>query len=111
MTPEGKVKAEVKKLLKLYAAWSFMPVSAGYGAHGIPDIIACYRGVFIAIECKAPGKRTNVTPLQIRQLTGISEAGGLALIVADPSDLEALETVLLHIKERGEDAKRNQNSE
>jgi len=90
-TPEGKVKAKVKALLKQYGAWSFMPVSGGMGAHGIPDVIACHKGKFIGIECKAPGKRKNVTALQKMQLQGIRNADGKTMVVADPVDFEILE--------------------
>lgn len=83
MTPEGKVKKQVKDYLKSIGAWYYMPVSNGMGRVGCPDILACYKGVFIAIETKAPGKRKNVTPNQQRELDDIISANGLALVVDD----------------------------
>lgn len=78
-TPEKKVKKKVIEILKSYGAYYAMPVASGFGNAGVPDILACYRGRFIAIECKA-GKGT-ATKLQLSNLHQISKAGGIALIV------------------------------
>lgn len=89
MTPEGKVKQAVVKILKQYNAWYFFPVSTGYGRAGIPDIIACWKGKFMAIECKAQDNLTP-TPLQEIQLKQIEDAGGVTWVVT-PSVLPELE--------------------
>lgn len=88
MTPEGRVKAAVKKWLTEHGAWFYMPVSNGMGRHGIPDFICCYQGRFLGIETKAPGKRREATPNQIRELTGIKATGGVALLIDDVEQLE-----------------------
>lgn len=90
LTPEGKVKDGIKKFLKERGAWYFMPVSNGMGQMGIPDIICCYKGVFVAIEAKAPGKRNNVTANQVRVMTQIQVAQGYAWVVDDIRDLPVL---------------------
>ena len=83
MTPEGKVKKEIKDFLDSLGqdCWYFMPQMMGYGRKGIPDIIGCLRGVFFSIEVKAPGKLGNVTPWQVKELTSIHLAKGITLIV------------------------------
>jgi Holliday junction resolvase len=78
-TPEGKVKAEVRKLLVEFGIYYFMPAANGFGRAGIPDIICCFGGRFIAIECKA-GKGVT-TALQERELAAIRTAGGMAMVV------------------------------
>lgn len=83
MTPEGKVKKAVKEYLKSIGAWYYMPVSNGMGRVGCPDILVCYKGLFMAFETKAPGKIKNVTPNQEREITDITRANGLALVVDD----------------------------
>lgn len=81
-TPEGRVKAQIKGFLKtLTDCWFYMPVQNGMGTVGIPDIIACIRGVFVAIEVKAPGKLGNVTPNQANVLNAVLAAGGVAMVV------------------------------
>jgi len=56
MTPEGKVKEKIKRLLKHHGAWYYLPVSMGMGQHGIPDFICCYHGNMFGIEAKAEGR-------------------------------------------------------
>ena len=79
MTPEAKVKKKVVALLKQHNAYFFYPVTGGYGRSGVPDIIACYNGRFIGIECKA-GKN-KPTPLQEKNLKEIQASGGISLVV------------------------------
>jgi Holliday junction resolvase len=79
MTPEAKVKLAVKKILDELGIYHFSPFQAGMGRSGIPDIIGCHKGRFIAIECKA-GKNTT-TALQRRELNAITAAGGFAAVV------------------------------
>ena len=78
-TPEKKVKDKVTSFLKNIGAYYFYPVSGGYGRSGVPDVIACHDGRFIAIECKA-GKN-KPTPLQEKNLSDIQAAGGVALVI------------------------------
>lgn len=80
-TPESKVKAKVKALLEQYGAWYFMPAQNGYGRAGIPDVIVCYKGMFLAIECKAGYNKT--TALQEREIMNIHKAGGAAMVVRE----------------------------
>jgi hypothetical protein len=88
-TPEGKVKDACKKYLKSIGAWFFMPVSNGMGQVGIPDIICCYKGMFLAVETKAPGKRANTTPNQDRVIEAIQKADGWAIVVDNVDQLHA----------------------
>lgn len=100
MTPEGRVKDAIKKMLKAAGWYWFMPVSNGLGKHGIPDIIACKPtvitpdmvgqrvGLFVGIECKAPGKLGTVTPLQERELKAIEAAGGISILADNASYVE-----------------------
>ena len=79
MTPEAKVKKHVKEILDSMGVYYFMPAMGNFGRAGIPDIIGCYNGRFIAIECKAGKGKT--TALQDRELARISNADGLAYVV------------------------------
>lgn len=90
-TPEGKVKAAVKKLLAARSAYMFSPMTHGFGASGVPDIVACYRGVFVGIECKAGGRKP--TMLQVRNIEQIVLAGGIALVINE-NNLNALSEAL-----------------
>lgn len=88
MTPEGKVKAAVKKELKARGIFFFLPVSNGMGQVGIPDFICCCQGMFLAIETKAPGKRGNTTANQDRVIKEIIGADGIAIVIDDVAQLQ-----------------------
>jgi Holliday junction resolvase len=77
-TPEGKVKDSVTKILREEGVYYFFPATHGYGRSGVPDIIACVNGNFLAIECKAGAKKP--TALQVREIESIRAAGGVAMV-------------------------------
>jgi len=81
MTPERRVKTQVRKVLDKLGAYYVMPVTGGYGNSGAPDFLVCLQGRFIGIECKA-GKNTT-TPLQEKNLRQVERSGGIALVVND----------------------------
>jgi Holliday junction resolvase len=78
-TPESAVKAKVVKQLRELGAYFFYPVTSGYGASGVPDIVGCYKGRFFGIECKAKGNKP--TELQRINLNKIEGVGGIALVI------------------------------
>lgn len=90
-TPEGKVKKQAKIILDKMGCYYFFPATGGYGASGVPDIVACYKGRFIGIECKAG--RNTATALQAHNLDLIHKHGGVALIVRE-KDVQLLEQMI-----------------
>ena len=92
-TPEKKVKRKIVDILKQYGMYYFYPVTGGYGASGVPDIVACYNGRFIGIEVKADLKKNKPTALQQRNLSEIAQHGGVALVI-DAYNLDYLKEVL-----------------
>ena len=91
MTPEAKVKARLKDILKELGCYSFSPIGGAYSSRGVPDIIGCLHGIFFGIEAKAGKGKT--TALQDRELQRIREAGGIALVVNE-ENLNSLKTTL-----------------
>lgn len=99
MTPEAKVKAQVRKILDDAGAYHFNPFGGGYGRAGIPDIIACVNGFFLAIECKAGNGKT--TALQDRELENIRAAGGVTMVVYNnDEDMVKLNNVIWLLQQR-----------
>lgn len=88
MTPEGKVKAKIKALLKKYGVYYHMPVQNGMGAPTL-DFICCVNSAYLAIEAKAPGKKP--TARQENTMQEIRKAKGFALVVSDETSLARLE--------------------
>ena len=97
MTPEAKVKAKVKKLLDELRIYYFFPATHGYGRSGVPDIIGCFMGLFVAIECKA-GKG-QLTVLQEREIERIIEAGGFTFVAREDNIDELKEKLTCLIQE------------
>ena len=90
-TPESKVKAKVVKLLKQYGAYYFFPATHGFGRSGVPDVVCCVKGRFLAIECKAGANKP--TPLQEREINAIRTARGIAM-VANEGNINMVELIL-----------------
>ena len=99
MTPEAKTKQRVRKILDDASVYHFNPFGGGYGRAGIPDIIACVNGFFLAIECKAGKGKT--TALQDRELEDIRAAGGIPMVVYDDiEDITRLADTIWLLKQR-----------
>ena len=90
-TPEKLVKNKVVAQLKALGAYYFYPVTGGYGASGVPDIIVCYKGRFFGLECKANGNKP--TALQRLNIDKINDAGGIALVI-DEHNMNEVKTIL-----------------
>jgi hypothetical protein len=94
VTPERKVKNQCVEMLKEHEAYYFFPAANGLGRAGIPDIIVCLHGYFLAIECKAGKGKT--TALQDRELQRIRNAGGVALVINE-HNMDELKNVLIGV--------------
>ncbi len=97
-TPEAKVKAKIKVLLKIYDVYYAMPIGTGYGNSGVPDFLCCVRGRFLAIEAKAGKGKT--TALQDKNIKQIIASGGLAIVVNE-DNMQELELLLKHVLRGG----------
>ena len=67
-----------------------------YGTAGIPDIIVCHRGHFIALEAKV-GKN-QPTKLQAVTIEQIRKAGGTAAVVRSVDDVRKIITEMEETK-------------
>jgi hypothetical protein len=104
-TPEGKVKDDLKRLLESYGifpaskagnfqeplcfGWYYMPVGSNFTpVKGIPDFIGNYKGMFWAVETKAPGKKP--TGFQKLQIEAINMSGSPCFVIdGDFTEFEA----------------------
>lgn len=86
----------LKKLRKrglFYKIWG-----GGFQQAGIPDIIGCYKGIFLGIELKTDvGK---VSELQQYHLNKIKENGGYGIVIR-PKNEDELWNLLDDIDKRG----------
>lgn len=73
---EKQVENQIKKWLEQNNHWYFKVHGGAFQKTGVPDIIACVKGKFVAIEVK----RSNggiVSELQKAQMQKIKSCGGV----------------------------------
>lgn len=85
-TPEGRLKREIKAYLNSRGIyWAIIPEGA-YGKSGDPDIIACYKGMFVGLEAKTyEGYQSNIQKVRQRE---IEDSGGVYAIVRSVEEVE-----------------------
>lgn len=97
---EAHVQAQILQYLRLRGAWAerfnsggFMDTRGHYvklnTAAGCSDILACYRGRFLALEVKRDDK-AKATLTQEQFLGGVRRAEGLAAVVWSVEQVKAL---------------------
>ena len=91
MAAEKNFENKIKKYLKDNGCYCVKYFGCSYSTSGTPDILACVKGYFLAIEVKAQtGKPSE---LQLVKIKEIRKAGGFGY-VAYPSGWERLKAVI-----------------
>lgn len=95
--PESRLQTKIQKALKeaFPRSWWRKIHGGQFQRKGIPDLIGCIGGFFVAIEVKCPGKERTVTPIQQVTIRDIKGAGGVAFVATTVE--EALHRALLYI--------------
>lgn len=98
--PEGKLVAKIKHLVSVRGGRCFKIVGSeeSHQEVGIPDLLICYRGVFIGAEVKQPGAKLR--PAQRVVLREIYDAGGVAAVL---ETVEQAERLLAEFEDWGDD--------
>lgn len=79
MAAEKMFENKIKKYLKDHNCYCVKYHGNAYSTSGTPDILACVKGHFVAIEVKAPeGKPSE---LQLHKIEEIRKAGGFGFVV------------------------------
>jgi len=86
---EAAITAAITRYLKTVPHCFFFKEHGGqYGTAGLPDIIVCYRGRFVAFEVKAPsGKPSKLQEITIAK---IKAAMGEACIVRSVGEVKKI---------------------
>lgn len=85
---ESALQNKVIKYLEDRGAYVVKVIAASKS--GVPDLLVCYKGKFISIELKAPGKLKEVTPLQIYNRNLVIQSGGTAIIADNLETVKGL---------------------
>ena len=96
-TPEKKVKDKIVKVLKEEGVYYFVPATHGFGRSGVPDIVCCVNGNFLAIEVKAGTNKP--TALQVREIEAIRRCNGVA-VVANDENWDTVRALVRQMKEQ-----------
>lgn len=76
---ETYLQRRIKKEIKTRVGYANKNHGSMISEKGIPDIIACYKGFYLAIEAKEEGN--TPTPQQGIHLRNIQKAGGITAVV------------------------------
>ena len=98
---ESKVQSDIIKYLKSkgWFVQKFKPINlvGGNGDmrlvptdRGVPDILCCWNGKFIAFEVKAPRLNAQVSSFQQRAIARIRECGGFAYVIHSIAQIEQI---------------------
>ena len=95
MQPEYRIVQNIKKLIRSRGGWCVKIHGGPYQDAGTPDLLACYKGRFVAIEVKtARGVARPEQKIAQRAITG---SGGYSLIthsIGDVADvLDAIDKI------------------
>lgn len=84
----GLVK-KIAQALRSRGAWA-TKIHGGIYQQGIPDILGCYRGYFLAFEVKLPKRATRVSDLQRGTINKIKAAKGVAMVITSKEEALAV---------------------
>lgn len=76
--PETRLVSQIMATLRSKGGWWIKIHGSPWQASGIPDIIGCFNGRFIAIEVKMPGSKP--THRQALIIDRINQSGGIAIV-------------------------------
>jgi ribosomal protein S19 len=109
-TTENHVKDIVRQWCDKHGAYHFAVVQSGMGVHGIhdrlmalpvtvtPEMVGKKIGLFVALECKKPGRRgepdRGMSKHQVLFMEGVKKAGGLSFCVDGHEDLLGIQATL-----------------
>ena len=75
---EQDIQRKIIKWLESEGHYVVKVISASKA--GVPDILCCVNGYFVAIEVKTPTTKTNVSELQKYNLEAVIKSGGYSLV-------------------------------
>jgi hypothetical protein len=91
--PETKLQQKIRKALVEHGGLDLYIFKMHGGPHsppGVPDLIMCYRGVFVGLEVKMPHRASKVTEVQAHHLNQIRRAGGYSRVVTAADEAVAI---------------------
>lgn len=91
MAQEKNFENRIKKWLEEKGCYFVKQFGCAFTKSGVPDLLCCVNGRFVAIEVKAENGTTSY--LQDHNIAKIKEAGGVAVVVK-PSQFDELKDLI-----------------
>ena len=95
MAAEKNFENRLKKFLEDEGCWFVKFFANAYTKSGIPDLLVCCNGYFVAIEVKAPNGRPS--ELQKRNVREINECCGIGVVLY-PSQFDDFKELIKWLK-------------
>lgn len=92
MQNEAKISKAIERLMEMNRAWAFNVHGHGSQKVGVPDLLFCMCGKFVAVEVKddsPTSKQGNLSPIQKVRCRDIVKAGGIAFVARSVYDVNA----------------------
>lgn len=94
MAAEKRYENQIKQELKKMNAYHVKYFGCAFTQAGVPDILSCVNGHFLAIEVKA--EKGRASDLQKRNIHMITKSGGIA-VICKPADFEDLKHIIFYL--------------
>jgi len=94
---EKSFETQIRKFLKSEGCYCFKVWGGGLQKSGIPDLLICVNGYFVAVEVK--GEKGKPSELQLHNIAEIKKAGGNAMVLY-PKDFEEFKQLIHLLKGR-----------
>ena len=97
MAGEKLFENKIKKFLKEQGCWYVKFFANRMTKTGIPDLLCCVNGYFVAVEVK--GEKGKPSDLQIWNRDKIRESGGIAIVLY-PDQFDDFKKFMLFLKSK-----------
>ena len=89
-TSEKHITNRIMKFLKDRGCYAVKQHGGRFGRAGVPDIICCYCGAFVAFEVKSSRPGATTSPAQNANIREIQAAGGYVNVVRSVDEVQRI---------------------
>lgn len=97
---EAAFQKECKELVERMGGYVIKVHVSSFQSQGEPDLVCCYKGLFVAFELKIEGNKPS--PLQLEKIEDIKRAGGIALPVYSINEIKETLYEISRLRQGGE---------